>query len=117
MSLEITTEVAGDTAVIKAAGDCDCYTAPDLRSTLLRFDAEGYSRFLLDLTACTYLDATGLGVITGALKRARHKGGSVAIACDSEPILKVFRVTGLTKVFGIFPTRDEAVAAMAGDAR
>jgi anti-sigma B factor antagonist len=112
VKLIITESAAGEIAVIKVKGDLDVYTAPELRRSLMHCDAEGFSLFLLDLTECTYLDATGLGVLVGTLKRARARGGSVAIACDSEPILKIFRTTGLTKVFAIHATVADAVAAL-----
>lgn len=34
------------------------------------------------------------------------------VACGSETVLAVFRVTGMTKVLRIFATRAEAVAAI-----
>jgi anti-sigma B factor antagonist len=58
-----------------------------------------------------FLDSTGLGVLVGALKRARAGGGSVGLACNQPKILKIFNVTGLEKVFTIYPSVDEAVAA------
>ena len=33
------------------------------------------------------------------------------LVCTQERILKIFRITGLTKVFGIHDTVDEAIAA------
>jgi anti-sigma B factor antagonist len=52
-----------------------------------------------------------LGVLVGGLKRVRAHGGSLDLVCTRERILKIFRVTGLAKVFGIFETVDQAIAA------
>jgi hypothetical protein len=57
------------------------------------------------------LDSTGLGVLVGGLKRVRAHDGSLDLVCTQERILKIFRITGLTKVFGIHDTVDEAIAA------
>jgi hypothetical protein len=34
--------------------------------------------------------------------------------CTREPILRIFRVTGLAEVFGIYETVDQAIAARKG---
>ena len=61
-----------------------------------------------------FLDSTGLGVLVGGLKRVRAHDGSLDLVCTRERILKIFRITGLTKVFGIHETVDQAIAAMKG---
>ena len=51
-----------------------------------------------------FLDSTGLGVLVGGLKRVRAHDGSLRLVCTQERILKIFRITGLTKVFPIHAT-------------
>jgi anti-sigma B factor antagonist len=58
-----------------------------------------------------FLDSTGLGVLVGGLKRVRAHDGSLRLVCTQERILKIFRITGLTKVFPIHASVDEAVGA------
>ena len=48
-----------------------------------------------------FLDSTGLGVLVGGLKRVRAHEGTLRLVCTQERILKIFRITGLTKVFPI----------------
>jgi anti-sigma B factor antagonist len=50
-------------------------------------------------------------VLVGGLKRVRAHDGSLDLVCTQERILKIFRITGLTKVFGIHDTVDEAITA------
>ena len=50
-------------------------------------------------------------VLVGGLKRVRAHDGSLDLVCTQERILKIFRITGLTKVFGIHDTVDEAIKA------
>ena len=47
----------------------------------------------------------------GGLKRVRAHHGSLDLVCTQEQILKIVRITGLTKVFGIHQTVDQAIAA------
>jgi len=83
--------------VVDVEGEIDVYTAPRLRE------------LLIDLVE--FLDSTGLGVLVGGLKRVRAHDGSLDLVCTQERILKIFRITGLTKVFGIHDSVDEAIAA------
>jgi len=53
-------------------------------------------------------------VLVGGLKRVRPHDGSLDLVCTQERILRIFRITGLTKVFGIYPTVDQAIAAGKG---
>jgi anti-sigma B factor antagonist len=61
-----------------------------------------------------YLDSTGLGVLVGGLKRVRAHDGSLDLVCTQERILKIFRIAGLTEVFGIHETVNQAIAAKKG---
>ena len=61
-----------------------------------------------------FLDSTGLGVLVGGLKRVRAHDGSLDLVCTQERILKIFRITGLTQVFGIHQTVNQAIAARKG---
>lgn len=113
MNLEISTAGRDGVTVLTARGDIDVYTAPWMRDALLAADAEGSCRIVLDLAGCKRLDATGVGVLVGGLKRARARGGSLMIAAAPEEIRGVFLRTGLARVFGFHPSADEAVAAVA----
>jgi anti-sigma B factor antagonist len=48
-------------------------------------------------------------VLVGSLKRIRAQDGSLRLVCRQEKILKVFRITGLTKVFPIHETVEDAL--------
>ena len=69
---------------------------------------KGKFHLLVDMEKVEFLDSTGLGVLVGGLKRVRAHDGSLELVCTQERILKIFRITGLTKVFGIHDTIDEA---------
>jgi anti-sigma B factor antagonist len=72
-------------------------------------------QLIVNMDKVEFLDSTGLGVLIGALKRVRAHDGSLDLVCTQERILKIFRITGLTKVFGIHQTVDQAIAAKNGE--
>lgn len=96
--------------VLAVSGEVDVATAPRLREKLVGLVGEGRSRIVVDLEKVDFIDSTGLGVLVGALKRVRTNDGDLALVCTGPRILKVFEITGLTKVFAIHRTVDEATA-------
>jgi anti-sigma B factor antagonist len=97
-----------DLTVINVEGEIDVYTAPKLREKLIDLVNKEKYHLLVDMEKVEFLDSTGLGVLVGGLKRVRAHDGSLELVCTQERILKIFRITGLTKVFGIFDSVDDA---------
>jgi anti-sigma B factor antagonist len=97
--------------ILSVRGEVDVYTAPRLREKLVELVSEGRYKIVVDLEGVDFLDSTGLGVLVGGLKRFRSHDGDLTLVCTQHRILKVFEITGLTKVFSIFDSVDAAVAA------
>ena len=100
--------------VIDVQGEIDIYTAPRLRELLIDLVSQGSYQLIVNLDEVGFLDSTGLGVLVGGLRRVRAHNGSLDLVCTQQPILKIFRITGLTEVFGIYETVDQAIAARKG---
>lgn len=107
MQMTIDDRIEDDRAVISVSGEVDVYTAPTLREHILNAINDGASTIVVDLSSVSFMDSTGLGVLVGGLKRLRQSDGSLHVVCDSEPVLKIFRVTGLMDVFGVVTTMAE----------
>ena len=111
MDLSLASRTEGDKTVVSVGGEIDVYTAPKLREQIVALVEEGHYHLVVDMEDVEFLDSTGLGVLVGGLKRVRAHDGSLRLVCTQERILKIFRITGLTKVFPIHATVAEAVAA------
>ena len=97
--------------IVDVEGEIDVYTAPRLRELLIDLVNNGHYQLVVNMEKVEFLDSTGLGVLVGGLKRVRAHDGSLDLVCTQERILKIFRITGLTKVFGIHESVDQAIAA------
>jgi anti-sigma B factor antagonist len=97
--------------VVDVEGEIDVYTAPRLRELLIDLVNKNNYQLVVNMEKVEFLDSTGLGVLVGGLKRVRAHDGSLDLVCTQERILKIFRITGLTKVFGIHDTVDLAISA------
>jgi len=108
MDLGLDVSERGKYAVLSVRGEVDVYTAPKFREGLIELVTEGKHQIIVDLEGVDFLDSTGLGVLVGGLKRLRSHDGDLVLVCTQNRILKVFEITGLTKVFSIFDSVDAA---------
>lgn len=112
--LDVTLESLGDLALIVLSGEVDVYSAPRLRNVIRDLVDKGKYRMVVDLEKVAFMDSTGLGVLVGGLKRVKRHQGELGIICNQERILRIFRITGLTKVFPIYRSREDLLASIEG---
>jgi anti-sigma B factor antagonist len=111
VDLTLSTREVDGTTVVSVGGEIDVYTAPKLREQLIDLVSSGNYDLVVDLEAVEFLDSTGLGVLVGGLKKVRAHDGSLQLVCTQDRLLKIFRITGLAKVFAIHGSAEEAIAA------
>jgi anti-sigma B factor antagonist len=107
--LSIHVHVVDDTQVFELVGSLDIATSPTVRAALTSASERGNHRLIVDLTKVDFLDSTGLGALIGGQRRAKEFDGEVRLVAKEGQILRLLRITGLLKVFSVYPTLDEAV--------
>ncbi len=105
--------------MIEVRGELDLSTAPNLEAPLEEATAAEDGSLLLDLSACEFIDSTGIALIVRAWQRVDARSsnggsGSVVLCCDNDQVRRVLEVTGLENSIAIYATRDEALAALRG---
>ena len=95
--------------VVAVRGEIDLFTAPDFKQHVAAPIDAGVDHVIVDLGQTTFIDSSSLGVLIGAHRRLKLRGGSLTIVCDNEAITKTFRITGLDGVFHLVPKIDDAV--------
>ena len=108
MELDIKVDRDDTSCVVALTGEIDVYTAPRLKDALVEAIEGGCVDVVVDLEGVAFIDSSGLGVLVGALRRAKERSGAVRLVCTKDSILKIFRITGLDKVFPIFSDVKEA---------
>ena len=118
MNFDISTEQLGEgTYVIALSGEVDLYTAPEFKQQLLEVIGNGAKNVIVDFSSTTFIDSTTLGVLVGGVKRLRPNDGQLSLVCSDRNITKIFEITGLDRVFTIYPTRDEALEQIQSSSR
>lgn len=102
------------TTLIEVEGELDLSTAPKLKWPLVHALRARRDRFVVDLSAVTFMDSTALGVLVG-VRRSLPRGARLAVVCEHPDVLRIFEVSGLDAGFDIFATRDEALAHVRGE--
>ncbi|MGW1679345.1 STAS domain-containing protein [Saccharopolyspora sp. NPDC002376] len=97
------TRLPDDVTLVTVSGEVDVYTSPALRERLTDAVNDGAARLIVDLTQVDFMDSTALGVLVGGMKRMRAINGDLVLVCVAERLLKIFRITGLSRVFPIVP--------------
>ena len=95
--------------VVAVTGEVDVFTATEFKHRVMAPIAAGSERVIVDLTGTTFIDSSSLGVLIGAHRRMKARGGRLIVACDNTGIVKTFRITGLDSVFTVVPSVDAAL--------
>ena len=87
--------------VVALAGELDAFTSRQLRDRLDQLFDSGTRELVIDLAALEFIDSTALGVLVGALKRARRDDGDVQLRGVTPAAKQVFDVSGLSRMFAL----------------
>jgi len=113
MNLKVTPRAVDATTVaLELEGEVDVYTVPLLRQEVMDQVDKGIKRVIVNLAAVEYIDSTGLGILIGGVKRLKEQSGTMVLVGPSPRLSRIFDITGLNKIFGIYGTEAEALTAL-----
>jgi anti-anti-sigma factor len=81
----------GDATVVVPSGEIDIATCELFRRGLLECEGD----VIVDLSAVSYMDSSGLGVLVGQIARLGESGGSLRLSNAQEPVRRVIDLVGL----------------------
>jgi len=98
----------GKAVVVSLSGEVDLESSPRLRELLLGLVRDGRD-VLVDLSAVTYIDSSGVASLIEAFQLARRSGPAFALVAPSAAALRVLQLARLDRVFHIHATLAEAL--------
>jgi anti-anti-sigma factor len=97
--MEITTQELGTGAVrLNLDGRLNMVAAPRLKEAIDEAVGAGTPRIVVDLSAVSFMDSSGLGALIAGLKKARQASGDLRIAGVNDQVATVLRLTNLDRV-------------------
>ena len=111
IDLELRTQTESGWGVLEVKGEVDLYTSPQLKEKVNDLIEEGQTQLVIDLSGVGFMDSSGLGVLVTALKRAKERGGALALVSPEGSVHKVLTITGLDRVFPIHDSVAQATAS------
>ena len=88
-------------AIVELTGDVDLSCSPEARKVILEC-LTGKQPTLVDLSAVTYIDSSGVASLVEGFQTAKKKGVEFGLLGVSEAALSVLELARLDKVFPIY---------------
>ena len=109
--MDIVTQEFKRVAVVSVTGRVDSATAPELEAKLRSLVDSDKHQLVLDLKNVEYMSSAGLRAMVSTLKAVKRVNGDLRLANPSPRVEEVLRLAGLTSIFSIHPTQEEAVGS------
>ena len=110
--LSIVREAEGAIAIVRASGELDLSTAPQLARAISASAAGSRPRVLVDLAAVEFCDSAGLRALLGAAREVEARAGRLVVAVEpGGTVDRVLEMAGLTEFLRVHPP-SEARAAL-----
>ena len=105
--------VGEGSAYVAVKGDLDMETSVQLRDILGELGKRGIARHLvIDLSLCSFVDSTGLGLLVAAQRGA---AAPLDLVIDNPQILDLLEITALDRLFRVRATRTAALDSLRGE--
>ncbi len=112
MEVSVTNDDSAGAALMQITGEVDVVTSAVLRRELAVHMSSHHPDLVVDLSAVTSLDSTGLGVLVRAARQIRERGGRMELVVDEGRVVDLLRLTAVAQLFHIHRTVATAMAAL-----
>ena len=112
--MKLSEKMLGKFTVVKVLETrLDATVAGEFRQGLIDFIQKGQVFLVLDLSDVEFIDSSGLGTFVSTLKTLGGQGDLV-ICGAQKPLLFLFELTRLDRVFRLYNDPKEAIEALSG---
>ncbi len=112
MRFEVDDAGLRDAPGVGVHGEVDISVAEALEAALDAAIRESAGAFIVDLSDLDFIESTGLQVLQRARGLLGREDRELAIVCPHGPVRRVFELAGLSELFALYESREEAEAAL-----
>jgi len=91
----------------------DAHNSAGLKTELLQLVEQSSDPIIVHLQQVRFIDSSGLGALLSGHKQAVAKSGRLILVNIQPPVLAMFEITRLNRVFEIYADLNEAFATQA----
>ncbi|HBR32119.1 MAG: anti-sigma factor antagonist [Eubacteriales bacterium] len=100
--MNYTYKINDDILVVKLLGEIDHHNAKTAREGIDGLiESKAPKRLYLDLSAITFCDSSGLGLVMGRMKKASQYGATLIIQNPSCAVSRILNIAGMDKLVKI----------------
>lgn len=89
-------------AIIDLSGEINAFAGQELDSAYSQAETSGNDTIVLNFSAVSYINSTGIALIVGLLARARMSNRKLAVIGLSDHYLEIFQITRLVDFMNIY---------------
>jgi anti-anti-sigma factor len=101
-----------DAPGVAVKGEVDIADSHALEDALRKAIIDSVGAFVIDLSDLEFIDSSGLHVLHRARDLLGREERQLAVVCPYGPVRRVFELSGLSELFALFTTREQAAAAL-----
>lgn len=99
-------------SIIDIQGEVNTFAENILMDAYTQANTQGATAIILNFEELEYMNSGGIGLLVTLLIRAQRQGQRLMACGLSDHYRKIFELTRLEEAIGIFPTEQEALAAL-----
>lgn len=106
----VSSSAHGAARVVQASGELDYRHAPVFRGEMTRiWEAGPPATVVIDVTALTFCDSTGVAELIASLRRSNALGSRLVLTGVHGTLARILTITGLHAAFELLPSVEEAL--------
>jgi anti-sigma B factor antagonist len=109
VNFSATIRQVGQVSVIDISGKLTSFESGALRSSIAKLLKEGRKQIILNLSALTYLDSSGIGDLVQTYMTVIKSGGEMKVVGLSDKVQEILKITQLYQVFQEFQSENAAL--------
>lgn len=107
--MRIKEEMYNDVVVCSLDGEVNINNSPLLRKAFEDIIKRNDKKVLVDFSAVSYIDSSGLATMVEMFQRLKKIGGKLRFSNMEQKVKNIFEITKLHKLFEIFDSRELAL--------
>ena len=114
--MQIENRQVGDVSIVKLHGRLVAGVGDIvLRDSMNELLADGSKKILLDLSAVTHIDSSGVGELVASSRIAQRFGSALKVVRAQEGVESVFHIAQILPLFSFYDDVDGALEAFSSD--